>query len=291
MKPIRAAGAVVTRRGVRGLEVLIVHRTKLNDWSIPKGKSLAGESTPATAVREVQEETGVTIRLGVGLDRIRYDTAKGPKVVQYWGATVLSSVRRAPDDEVDVVSWLPIRAAVARLSYDHDRALVEQHLDQPPTSPLIVVRHAKAMQRKHWVGTDRARPVDALGRRQAMRLVPLLDAFGIRHVLSSAANRCVQTVHPFAARHDLSVTRFGALTEEEAERHPKDVTRLIRTIRDDVGRLAQPTAVCGHRPVLPLMLAAVSLPPDRPVKTAECAVVHLTAEHETHAVEWHRPIV
>lgn len=289
MKAIRAAGAVVTRQGARGLEVLIVHRKRWGDWSIPKGKANPGESAPATAVREIFEETGVTIRLGLGLDRIRYDTSKGPKIADYWGATPLSAVRRAPDDEVDVVSWLPIRVALARLSYDHDRGLVEQYLDQPATTPLIIVRHAKAMQRKHWVGTDPARPTDALGRRQAMRLVPLLDAFGIRHVLSSAANRCVQTVHPFAARHDLTVVRHVALTEDEGEKHPKDVLRLMRTILSDVGRLSQPTVVCGHRPVLPYMLDAVDLP-NRPMKTAECAVVHLTTRRETQAVEWHRPI-
>lgn len=288
--PLIAGGVVVTRQGLRGWEVLIVHRKRRNDWSLAKGKVHLGEAVASAAVREVWEETGVRVRLGAPLDAVRYDLPDGPKIVQFWSGTVVDAVRRAPDDEVDVVSWLPIRAATARLTYPTDRALVEQHLDQPPTTPLVLVRHAKAMQRKYWVGPDPARPMDALGRRQALQLVPLLGAYGIGQVISSSANRCVQTVHPYAASRDVAVERLDALTEEQGERHPAEVSRLMRRIRTDVGRLATPTVVCGHRPVLPLMLDAVGLP-DRPFKTADCTVAHLTGDGATHAVERHRPIV
>lgn len=290
LKPIMAGGVVVVRPGARGLEVLVVHRKQWNDWSIPKGKNRLGECTPAAAVREVREETGVQVRLGVPLDQTGYETVKGPKVVQYWSGTILSSIPRVPDDEVDVVSWIPVRAALARLTFAHDRVVLEQCLDQPPTTPLVLVRHAKAMQRKSWVGNDQARPTDALGRRQALQLVPLLSAFGIGQVISSSASRCVQTVLPYATRQDLGVIRLGALTEEESEKHPKDVSRLMKAIRDDVGRLGQPTVVCGHRPVLPRMLWVVGLP-DHPFGTSECTIAHITGDGETHAVERHRPVV
>ena len=126
VKPILAGGAVVSRVDpLRGIEVLIIHRMRYNDWTLPKGKLDAGESLPACAVREVLEETGVTIRLGVPLDTVRYDTAKGVKQVEYWGGTVLETVPRPPDDEVDVVSWLPVRAAVDRLTHAPDHFLVQ----------------------------------------------------------------------------------------------------------------------------------------------------------------------
>ena len=268
--------------------MLIVHRKKWNDWSLPKGKVELGESIPTAAVREVLEETGVRVRLGGPLDLVRYDTPAGPKTVHYWSGTPISAVRRAPDHEVDVVSWLPVRAATARLTYPVDRVLVEQHLDQPPTTPLVLVRHAKAMQRKSWVGSDRARPVDALGRKQSLQLVPLLGAYGIGFVASSSAIRCVQTIQPYAVGAGLGVDRLESLTEEEGEQHPSEVERVMRRIRGDVGRLAQPTVICGHRPVLPMMLAALGLP-ERTFKTAECTVAHLTGDGETHAVERHRP--
>jgi len=171
VKPILAGGAVVTREHpTRGIEVVIIHRKRYDDWTLPKGKTEAGEAIPVTAVREVWEETGVRIRLGVPLDRIWYNSGKpGLKQVDYWAGTVLDTVRRAPDAEVDVVSWLPIRAAMARLTFSHDHFLVKQVLDQPPTTPLVILRHAKAMDRKDWSKKDAARPLASRGRRRRRR--------------------------------------------------------------------------------------------------------------------------
>ncbi|HET9561549.1 MAG TPA: NUDIX domain-containing protein, partial [Propionibacteriaceae bacterium] len=73
-RPVLAGGAVVTREDqLRGTEVLIIHRKRYDDWTLPKGKLEVGESLPACAVREVREETGVTIRLSVPLDHVSYE--------------------------------------------------------------------------------------------------------------------------------------------------------------------------------------------------------------------------
>src|SRR5207249_1974346 len=61
---IRAAGGVVVRQGGNGLEVLLVHRPRYDDWSLPKGKCLPNEPDEACAVREVAEETGLVCELG-----------------------------------------------------------------------------------------------------------------------------------------------------------------------------------------------------------------------------------
>ena len=125
-RPILAGGAVVTRDDeLRGTEVLIIHRKRYDDWTLPKGKLEVAESLPACAVREVREETGVTIRLSAPLDSISYEAGNaGLKKVGYWGGVVLDSVPRAPDAEVDVVSWLPVRAALGKLTHSHDHFLV-----------------------------------------------------------------------------------------------------------------------------------------------------------------------
>jgi 8-oxo-(d)GTP phosphatase len=63
-QPIVSAGALVSRGGKRGAEVLLVHRQRYDDWSFPKGKLDPGEHLLAAAIREVREETGLTVRLG-----------------------------------------------------------------------------------------------------------------------------------------------------------------------------------------------------------------------------------
>lgn len=290
MKPVLAGGAVVVRQhATRGPEVVLIHRKRYGDWSLPKGKLNAGESVPAGAVREVLEETGVTIRLGTPLDRIRYETGKSAdKQVDYWGGTVLDVVRRAPDQEVDKVSWLPIKAAIARLTYDHDRFLLQQFLEQPSTTPIILVRHGKAMDRKNWSKKDSARPINSRGRRQAKLLVPMLGAYGVRYLASSTSNRCVSTLLPYGHDQELPVEQHSRLSEEEGVGDPQGVARTVHQIVDRALTQQVPTAICVHRPVLPHILDALGLAPATLV-TGEMLVAHLTDDGTVHAVERHRP--
>jgi len=289
-KPVLAAGAVVTRvHPTRGPEVVLVHRKRYDDWSLPKGKLEAGESLPACAVREVREETGVSIRLGTPLDSVTYNAGRaGPKQVHYWSASVVSAIRRAPDAEVDVVSWLPLKAALSRLDFDHDRLLVGQLMEQPTTTPLVIVRHAKAMDRKDWSKKDEARPVNSRGRRQARLLIPMLAAYGAQRLVSSTSARCLSTLMPFAHTAELRVDTFPQLTEELGADDPRGVGRLARRIRDQAAGDQLPTVVCVHRPVLPHILDALDMAPATLV-TGEFLVAHLTGDGEVHALERHRP--
>jgi len=290
-RPILAGGAVVTREDrLRGTEVVIVHRKRYDDWTLPKGKIEAGEPVPVCAVREVCEETGVTIRLSVPLDAITYEAGNaGLKKVEYWGGVVLDSVPRAPDDEVDVVSWLPVRAALSRLTYSHDHFLLQQYLKQPATTPLIILRHGKAMDRKDWSRKDAARPINSRGRRQSRLLIPMLDAYGVTKLVSSTSTRCVSTVLPYAHQHELTVETHALLSEEEGEDDPKGVGRLIRKVRAATLESGEPTAICVHRPVLPHILDALEIAPTTLV-TGEFLVAHLTADGTVHALERHRPL-
>ena len=120
--PIRACGAVVWRTGKgRRVEVLIIHRPKYDDWSLPKGKRDPGETDEQCAVREVEEETGVRGRLGRELLPCSYVDRKGrPKVVRYWAMATRGESPFTPNDEVDEVRWLPLGKAMDALSYERD---------------------------------------------------------------------------------------------------------------------------------------------------------------------------
>jgi 8-oxo-dGTP pyrophosphatase MutT (NUDIX family) len=124
---VQAAGGVVWRRSPAGrVEVLLVHRPRYDDWTVPKGKLLAGEDHAAAALREVEEETGVPCAIGAELASTSYVDRKGrPKQVRYWAMTPAGDGRFLPTDEVDAVRWLPVEEAAAQLSYPRDRAVLD----------------------------------------------------------------------------------------------------------------------------------------------------------------------
>lgn len=65
---------------------------------------------------------------------------------------------------------------------------------------VYLVRHAHAGSKAKWEGPDLARPLSAQGRKEALGLIERLSSFPLGRVLSSPAERCLQTVQPLAAR-------------------------------------------------------------------------------------------
>ncbi len=122
---VQAAGGVVWRLGPTGqTEVVVVHRPKYDDWSLPKGKCEAGELPEDCALREVEEETGYRCILGPELPATTYRDRKGrAKEVRYWVMTLVSG-DFTTNDEVDELRWLGAGAACLLLSYERDRELV-----------------------------------------------------------------------------------------------------------------------------------------------------------------------
>jgi 8-oxo-dGTP diphosphatase len=277
---IRAAGAVAWRPGPDGAEILLVHRAKYDDWSLPKGKVEPGEPLPVTACREVGEEAGAVIVLSQRLAPVRYKVNGNPKQVDWWAARVASVDDSAvPNHEVDQVTWLPLAQALKRVSYKQDVSVLSdfaaRRLD---TVPLILLRHAKALARSEWAKDDGERPLDEAGAADAATLVALLSCFApAAEVVTSPAARCLDTVRPYA---DLSGSRVrvepALATVASGQAMPRsgiqwaspgsavDSYSLISAL------VAAETAaiVCAHRENLPALLdvaltAAGAVVPER----------------------------
>jgi 8-oxo-(d)GTP phosphatase len=200
---VLAAGGVVWRPRDDGpdLEILVVHRPRYDDWSLPKGKLDPGEHRLAAAVREVHEETGVRGAPQVRLRIVSYLTGEPgvEKSVEYWSMRRLVDEGHDPDAEVDVRQWIPLPSARDRLTYAHDRGVVARFAALPPVlGTVVLVRHGHAGSRDLWSGPDDERPLDDNGRRDAENAARLLALFAPGRIVSAPALRCRETVAPAA---------------------------------------------------------------------------------------------
>ncbi|PKH37728.1 NUDIX hydrolase [Nocardioides alpinus] len=283
LRDVRAAGAVVTRKGG---DVLLVHRPKYDDWSFPKGKLDPGEHAVTAAVREVAEETGLDVRLGPALASQRYRMLSGRwKSVEYWTARVIGSddvTSYRVNDEIDAVEWVDWQAAMRRLTYPYDRdTLTEAWPLRRKTRALVVLRHGRARSRGGWKKDDRKRPLVQIGDTQAQRLVPLLAAFDVTSAHSSSSVRCVQTVTPYVDTTGWPTKLYDELSEEGSS--AEAVVELV----DSLLGSGESTVLCTHRPVLPTVLDALRVP-DLTLDPGGMLVVH-HRKGRIVATEVHQP--
>ncbi|MCL2453882.1 MAG: NUDIX hydrolase [Micrococcales bacterium] len=273
---VRAAGALVWRVRTGHLQVALVHRPRYKDWSWPKGKVEPGESLVATAIREVGEETGLDVVLGVPLPGLSYMASGQPKQVHYWAAQVAgrcdaamaarTPVPRTGTDEIDDVQWFGTDEAARRLTRRSDReplrALDDAHRDGTlATRALMVVRHGRARKRAAWSGTEQDRPLTPVGQTQASALAPLASAFGVSQVVTSRWERCLQTVQPYTRASGLSAQVSDQLTEKAHAQSPAQVAAEVQRLLT----AGEDSLLCTHRPVLPTVLDVLAAHASRPV--------------------------
>ncbi|MGJ5132668.1 NUDIX domain-containing protein [Bradyrhizobium oligotrophicum] len=122
--PIMAAGGIVLRRE-QPPRIAVVRLRKRDEWVLPKGKLDDGETPRDAARREVLEETGHKVTVHEFLGTLVYDTGTRAKVVHYWRMEAADEPSQPLMDDVRGVDWLPLDAAVGRLSRDHEKTFLE----------------------------------------------------------------------------------------------------------------------------------------------------------------------
>ena len=257
---IVAAGAVVTRAGKNEIEFLLIFRKYRGDWTFPKGKVDPGEHLLTAAVREVREETGFAVSLGVPLPTQTYEVDGLRKDSHYWVAQKLAG-EFVPNDEVDEIAWLSFEQAKAKLTYKHDQEVLAAAANSIPTIPFIILRHTQSVKRGDWLlssdalsEADTSRPLTAVGRMQANSLVGALAAFGAAELHSSDSRRCRDTVGPYATGRSLPVVLEKTVSEERHKDHPE---RAIARVKE-LAEIPRALVLCTHRPVLPAVMESLS---------------------------------
>ena len=130
-----SAGGIVFRKLDDRIDVALIARASARRriiWALPKGWVEPGETIPDAALREIREETGLTGRLVEPLGQIEYsfyspeDSARIQKTVHFFLVEFLSGDTADHDHEVDEARWWPLDAALAQMTYQSERQVMEK---------------------------------------------------------------------------------------------------------------------------------------------------------------------
>lgn len=122
---IMAAGGIVVQQGETPL-VAVVCLRKRGEWVLPKGKLDDGETPRDAALREVLEETGHVAAIREFLGTLAYPLGERTKVVHFWHMEAAATPSRKLMKDVTEVAWLPLEAALQRLSRNHEYAFLAE---------------------------------------------------------------------------------------------------------------------------------------------------------------------
>lgn len=131
-KQATSAGGVIFRRKEGQIEVALISHTNGKVWALPKGTVEENEDLEATAVREVEEETGLKGRIIDKIGAIDYwfywkaDDTRYHKFVHFYLLEYESGSLEKHDHEVEAVVWSPIENATARMTYKSEIQILEK---------------------------------------------------------------------------------------------------------------------------------------------------------------------
>jgi len=151
-----AAGGIVLRRE-QPPRIALVRLRKRDEWVLPKGKLDDGETPRAAARREVLEETGHDVTVHEFLGTLVHDSGGRSRVVHYWRMEAGSEQVRDLMHDVRAVEWLPLDAAVARLSRGYERMFLE---NVGPIAVSALTRQLKDKRREATLTAPQLPPLE-----------------------------------------------------------------------------------------------------------------------------------
>ena len=268
---------MIWRKVGKEVQIALVHRPRYDDWSLPKGKQDPGEALIACAYRETLEETNLKVAFGPYVGDIEYFVPEGLKKVYYWSARLADdSPEFHANEEVDLLEWHSLEAAIEKVTRDSDREIIERFVSVPFDSyPLIMLRHAKALAREEWQGEDEDRPLEQLGQQQARRMLSLYQVYGLTQIHTSDAVRCHDTVEQMAHALNIPLTITNKVSEYTWKKSKeKAIDYAKELIKEN-----EPVILCSHNPVLPRMMEKLTKKidfdyPDNKLQPGEAWILH-----------------
>ena len=131
-----SAGGVVYRIAGEGIEIVTCGQQSPNKWiwALPKGTPDPGETLEETALREVKEETGLSVKIESQVGRIQYwfesteDKVKYHKTVYFYLMSSTGGSFENHDHEFDTVQWSVSSDALSSLTYKDETNIVAKAL-------------------------------------------------------------------------------------------------------------------------------------------------------------------
>jgi 8-oxo-dGTP pyrophosphatase MutT (NUDIX family) len=124
-KIVYAAGGIVIRKKPEKTEILVIHRPKYDDWSLPKGKLEPGESWENAAIREVYEETACSVHMMNFAGPVLYPVNNYLKLVLFWYMQPSKENKFEPSREVDQILWVSPQRALKILDHEREQNLIK----------------------------------------------------------------------------------------------------------------------------------------------------------------------
>jgi 8-oxo-dGTP diphosphatase len=243
--PVLAAGGIVLRQAEPPL-IAVVRLRKRNEWVLPKGRLDDGETARDAAEREVLEETGHDVRVHEFLGTLVYESGGRSKIVHYWRMETSGEQAYELMDDVKAVDWLPLDAALERLSRSYERAFLE-HVGPLALAAAAPERLARPARAKKQPAVEKGRrrpavappvaptipvsappPTDVVPVASGQDQRPLPDSAGVEGETAAAATS-VGDVAPFAEEIPAAATPLPAI-EPQSGNHATAAATQVRRI-------------------------------------------------------------